>query len=1728
MDCAQIDLYEFLTEAELQHYYNAVKNELKITNASQFKYATDEDLKSISMSRPEIRRLRKFYEKHFPHGYLSKIKRLLQAPTAIVKRDESSGSGAGGSTGTLGNASSTPGNLNSSSGAINKNNSSPSKAPNNKHIIPADAISVNKKLGTGEFGIVQQGVWTNGTERIQVAIKCLCRERMQSNPMEFLKEAAIMHSIEHENIVRLYGVVLATDSLMLVTELAHLRSLFECLKDAGLRVSFLTVPTLCEFALQICNGMRYLENKRLIHRDLAARNILVFSKNKVKISDFGLSRALGVGKDYYKTNFNVNLKLPIAWCAPECINYLRFTNASDVWAYGVCLWEMFSYGFQPWAALTGLQILEAIDAPNYQRLEQPECCPREYYNLMMKCWQDDPSKRPKFNEIYEMLPEMKPEQLKAVDNCLESKTKDHLIYRQNDIITVLDRNTGTPFWKGVLNSGKTGLFNPSNTVAYVEGLPTLNRESFSRSTSDRASSKRKLRTEMISKPQNDFKHTGHVGIDGASFGDIAFLGSSQNYNHVPRQIVTPYKPSEDIEQTPLLLPPTPTSPDSLQTASGYFADDSQHSTSTMNPSFIPSTENTPKNFTNTNRQSNTFEFPTDHTNTNTNPFSMHKAGEDNANMTMALQNNNYGVENKEQLSWRQSLTAANRQSESFDEPHQYHEISDDDEMTPDKLDFGPSLLDEINSMFGSMTATTGTTLTTTTTHNKNAEIDNSNTNTNTHNKRGDFSDLTSKLIRKNSAGATKKSKNSCGVVKPISVKDERILNQAIEIANEISARSMCSLVSDQPPPSTQSPKRKFSFRFPHLSNHPSSVEKAQTNIGLNTAGVGTASSTSHLHTLSPNSKKKNFTEELKSIPDLQCFRSMSSDLNNLTTSTSTVDIRIPLFDKKSSDFCFEKSREILSRPLTFGSQIIASDNTNSIPPSLEEYKDSFASVDRGEDSRKKTLNENLFDIENTLKALNLDFMHTYTDLDKTDSDETILNDQFSSIVSSIDDEISSAAGSLKSTGVFNYNNGKNTTTTTFDFNAATTHLDKHLQYMKNAQANNQNVGTVAEKCCSTPDTGFASRDTISLSRRSSQKSSYSPQDSYFSPSACNGIAGFPLPYKNGAQRYNSENVTSPFRGSQITPHENSTTSEIIGEEGREAYKSLIERKPLLNAAAAACLLGQLDPHIDRLNMTKTLPRRSMQRDEFCLSHGVNNFTTSPRFNGDIDRDLMIPPLQNAPRPTTLPTRGAANRARKAELGLLPSSQQRDSVDSSHSIVAAKTSDNISPCESPSYVTNTASFKLPDSTPADLNPLPVPPKEGKKHIQTNPKRHVRKYPLILPANGVQRTLNKVIGTENTNLCNMAVTVNMTPSLCIKKTSQIATPTSPSAAAAAAADYENFKNNERNYQNVEHSTADDSASLQFESILEADFNKDQVLHTPDVTDGFYNFSIQKEHYHKSKEVEYDPKKLTGLYVNEDELRNLDIDGNLEKLKVNAAEHIRKIEIQNGMKMKTPPKQEEQIVVEKLDEIKTQTATLNMPSPSSVKRTQKSEENVDEEFKSRISPPVGNANTKRLFYVKTAKNELAGHALFQKVRESADKAAAVQTSDNEAQRHSTQMLKTDITEGEFFTAAVNRLGASNSVSCEDLLEFADKKPKGRERGIDSDEVRIMVKVLGKDTTPERCLASLEFINWDVHKAIKILKLQNILNTLNLTLADTVDHLQSCDWDLHTTARRLKIMKT
>ncbi|XP_063410583.1 activated Cdc42 kinase-like isoform X18 [Mytilus trossulus] len=534
-------LLEFMEEAELDHYYQALKDQLKIKAIHQLKYVEEEDLNDIGMTKPEMRRLKKMYKKEFPAGALGKLKK------AILTR----------SGGDIGRS------LSPSPPEQRSPRPSSYIRPPSKQIIPANSIQINKTLGEGEFGIVQQGLWTTETgEKVQVAIKCLTKEKMHTGTTEFLKEANIMQNVDHENIVRMYGVVLdKDDSLMLVTELAPMRSLLECLKEQSLRTDF-PLPRLCDFAQEICDGMSYLESKRLIHRDLAARNILVFSKSKVKISDFGLSRALGIGKDYYQSNFSLNLKLPIAWCAPECINYLKFTSSSDIWAFGVTLWEIFTYGFQPWAGLTGQQILESIDAPNCQRLERPDLCPKEYYQIMTKCWEHDPERRPLFSELFVMLPQMRPTQVKAMKDFPEVVVpKDFLYYKSYDVIYVLDKNPEdcpkSGFWKGVLGNGKCGYFDPANVMPIIEhkNSPSVSK-SISRKESDKKEkspkkggkkesnrkSLRRFNAEMISGPQNDLRHTGHIGYDGAIFGDVGFIGD--NYDKLPVKVASTGKEGE--------------------------------------------------------------------------------------------------------------------------------------------------------------------------------------------------------------------------------------------------------------------------------------------------------------------------------------------------------------------------------------------------------------------------------------------------------------------------------------------------------------------------------------------------------------------------------------------------------------------------------------------------------------------------------------------------------------------------------------------------------------------------------------------------------------------------------------------------------------------------------------------------------------------------------------------------------------------------------------------------------------------------------------------------------------------------------------------------------------------------------------------------------------------------------------------------------------------------------
>ncbi|PSN56233.1 Tyrosine-protein kinase PR2 [Blattella germanica] len=634
-------LYEFLIEAELQQYYAGIKNDLKVQNVPQLKYVTEDDLHAIGMSRPEMRRLKKYFQKHFPQNYLLKFKKMI-----LPRKEEQ-----------VSMLSMLPDEV------IDK----PAIRVPNKHIIPAESIIVNKELGTGEFGVVQQGVWTNDGER--------------------------------------------------VTELAPLRSLLECLKEPSLRASF-PVLSLCDFAIQICDGMQYLEMKRLIHRDLAARNILVFTKNKVKISDFGLSRALGVGKDYYQTNFNVNLKLPIAWDQ---------SNGNK---------KVF-------------------------RLEQPECCPKEYFSVMLKCWQHDPNKRPKFADLINTLPECKPEQVQAVqdfgEDAMKVKIREQLIYKVGDVITVLDKGPFSQmpnYWKGVLNNGKTGLFNPMCTVAYLGSNLPSNKSEFIRGDGKNTySSRRRLRPDMISSPQGDFKHTSHVGLDGAYFGDISFLGGK--YHHLPRQVVTPYKPQDDSEHLSLGRSSSDASSDRAPLLTGVE----------------------PKKPI----------IPTD------------------ASWSSSVS----------ESSVSQTMAGAGKASgePKFLLDHEYHEISDE-ELTVESprfeksFDFGPSLLDEMDAVFRSFG--------------------------------GSPPPPPSPGVPPPPASPLDETIN----VKPISAADQRTLECAIAMANELSARSMNDLDSGTPPESPHTPgtpgKRKFSFRFPTTSNKHS-----------------------------PRMERKTFSEEAASIPDIQ-------------------------------------------------------------------------------------------------------------------------------------------------------------------------------------------------------------------------------------------------------------------------------------------------------------------------------------------------------------------------------------------------------------------------------------------------------------------------------------------------------------------------------------------------------------------------------------------------------------------------------------------------------------------------------------------------------------------------------------------------------------------------------------------------------------------------------------------------------------------------------------------
>ncbi|XP_068198127.1 ephrin type-A receptor 7 isoform X4 [Antennarius striatus] len=266
--------------------------------------------------------------------------------------------------------------------------------------LDASCIKIERVIGAGEFGEVCSGrLKLPGKRDVSVAIKTLKVGYTEKQRRDFLCEASIMGQFDHPNVVHLEGVVTRGKPVMIVIEYMENGSLDSFLRKHD---GQFTVIQLVGMLRGIAAGMRYLSDMGYVHRDLAARNILVNSNLVCKVSDFGLSRVIDDDPEAVYTT--TGGKIPVRWTAPEAIQYRKFTSASDVWSYGIVMWEVMSYGERPYWDMSNQDVIKAIEEG--YRLPAPMDCPPGLHQLMLDCWQKDRAERPKFDQIVGILDKM--------------------------------------------------------------------------------------------------------------------------------------------------------------------------------------------------------------------------------------------------------------------------------------------------------------------------------------------------------------------------------------------------------------------------------------------------------------------------------------------------------------------------------------------------------------------------------------------------------------------------------------------------------------------------------------------------------------------------------------------------------------------------------------------------------------------------------------------------------------------------------------------------------------------------------------------------------------------------------------------------------------------------------------------------------------------------------------------------------------------------------------------------------------------------------------------------------------------------------------------------------------------------------------------------------------------------------------------------------------------------
>lgn len=406
-------LEDLLHEVQLEQFLERIRDDLQVTRLAHFDYVLPEDLERCGLGKPAVRRLMEAVRKKKAHQWR---KNILSKLIGGGKQPSSK----------------------KSQQAVNKEQQNTQLTC----LIHEKDITLGIKLGDGSFGVVRRGEWHSAPNGkvLPVAVKVLKSDNLTQPGIidDFFREVQAMHALDHSNLVRLYGVVLS-QPMMMITELAERGSLLDTLRK---QCKHTPLTNIWNWSVQIVTGMAYLEHKRFLHRDLACRNVLLASGNKIKIGDFGLMRALPQEDDCYV--MSEHKKVPFPWCAPESLRFRQFSHASDTWMFGVTLWEMFTFGEDPWVGLNGSQILRKIDREG-ERLHQPDACPPDVYEMMLQCWDKVPAERPTFAALKEFLVGMSPPLYKAARSYRE---ENRLLIDAGDTLAIIDGRADLKLIKG--------------------------------------------------------------------------------------------------------------------------------------------------------------------------------------------------------------------------------------------------------------------------------------------------------------------------------------------------------------------------------------------------------------------------------------------------------------------------------------------------------------------------------------------------------------------------------------------------------------------------------------------------------------------------------------------------------------------------------------------------------------------------------------------------------------------------------------------------------------------------------------------------------------------------------------------------------------------------------------------------------------------------------------------------------------------------------------------------------------------------------------------------------------------------------------------------------------------------------------------------------------------------------------------------------------------------------